>query len=78
MKKYPLLFLLLLLLATACNSKPQTEESGTDIDANDFCCTDPVCVLMVQPYDDFSQTEAQQLAKKVKTEIERMTAVMVT
>ena len=59
----------------ACSgNNSQTEKSNP----MDLCCADPVCVLMVQPYDDFPQSEAKQLANKVKTEIERVTEVMVT
>lgn len=79
MKKANYLFLLLaMMLMAACNgNNSQTEKSEYELDTVNYCCTDPVCVLMVQPYDDFSQTEAKQLANKVKTEIERMTAVMI-
>lgn len=73
--------LILPIIATmmmACSGNdPQTEKVQPVDEGADLCCADPVCVLMVQLYDDFSQAEAKQLGDKVKTEIERMTEVMI-
>lgn len=74
-KSHNLLLLGTMMLTMACSgNNSQTEK----FNPMDLCCADPVCVQMVQPYDDFSQAEAKQLGDKVKTEIERMIEVMVT
>ena len=80
MKKAHLLILpIIATMMMACSgNNSQTEKVQPVDEGADFCCADPVCVLMVQPYDDFPQSEAKQLANKVKTEIERMIEVMVT
>lgn len=69
-----LLVLTIGILIVACGNKTQQAKHFESVYPNgeDTICTTPTCIILLQPYDDFTQKEAKQLKVDLQKHLDPM------